>query len=386
MSILGRLKNKLSELFLDRNNSRRVVISRRKHMFAYKDDVPLDAFKRMRDDPQVSAGLSVIKLPILAQKFSVEGSPEVADTIVKAISGSYTKIVERALYAIEFGFSAQEIVWVEDDGIYTIAGTLDVDPATVRLNTDDFGEVFSYTIPGGIEVPAEKALVFTYQKEFGNPYGRSRLLPAYEVWRTKELIWLFTNRYFERKGNPHTIVKYPSSHLQAEADRNADDALEIGRALLENAVVALPSTRDEHGREIWDLGYLTDDARAGMFLDYLRYLDRMILRAMFIPDRVMTQDEAVGSYALARAHLDLFLLSEDGLLSDLEEEINRQIVARVVEYNYGKQISGVRLRISRLSQVDRELMRDVFMEMVKSGDARVPSETLARELGFPSEN
>ncbi|RLC40037.1 MAG: hypothetical protein DRH51_06170, partial [Candidatus Coatesbacteria bacterium] len=93
MSILGRLKNKLSELFLDRNNSRRVVISRRKHMFAYKDDVPLDAFKRMRDDPQVSAGLSVIKLPILAQKFSVEGSPEVADTIVKAISGSYTKIV-----------------------------------------------------------------------------------------------------------------------------------------------------------------------------------------------------------------------------------------------------------------------------------------------------
>ncbi|MGQ9706860.1 MAG: phage portal protein family protein [bacterium] len=293
-------------------------------------------------------------------------------------------MIERALLAVEFGFSVQEIIWIEEDDQFSVLDTLDFDPINVKLNIDDFGNVYSYTIPSGISVPEDKAFIFTYRKEFGNPYGSSRLLPVYDVWRTKELIWLFTNRYFERKGNPPTIVKYPASPNKKEMDNNADEALEMGKALLENAVVALPSTRDETGKEIWNVGYLTDDARAGMFLSYLEYLDRMILRAMFIPDRVMTQEGSSGSYALARAHLDLFLISEDGLIADLEEEINRQLVSKIIEYNFGIKFSNVQLRISRLSRTDRELLGSVFIEMVKNGDAKLPADTLAKELGFPT--
>jgi hypothetical protein len=388
MNLMGRIRGLINGLLMDRmegeNGRRTTVISRRKPVFSYQEEVPLEAYRRMRNDPQVQAEISVIKLPILAQTFSIDGPGDIVETITKAISASYNRIISRALLAIEFGFSVQEIIWAENDNLFTISGSMDFDPVSVKLNINEYGDVISYTIPGGIEVPGEKAFVFTYRKEFGNPYGTSRLLSAYDVWRTKELIWLFTNRYFERKGNPPTVVKYPATPNQKESDRNADDALEMGRALLENAVVALPSTRDETGKEIWELGYLTDDARAGMFLDYLTYLDRMILRAMFIPDRVMTQEDSAGSYALARAHLDLFLISEDGLISELEEEMNRQVVDKIIEYNYGRRMPDVRLRISRLSRVDRELMASVFMEMVRSGDARLPAETLAKELGFPT--
>jgi len=388
MNLIGSIRGLINGLLMDRDSSKKTtVITRRKPLFTYQEEVPLSAFRRMRTDPQVQAGLSVIKLPILAQTFSIEGpggATDATDTIEKAISGAYNKILQRALLAVEFGFSAQEIVWSESDGLFTISGSYDFDPVNVKLNIDEFGDVHSYTIPGGIEIPKDKAFIFTHRKEFGNPYGTSRLLSCYDVWRTKELIWLFTNRYYERKGNPPTIVKYPSSPNQKETDRNANDAIEMGRGLLENAVVALPSTRDEFGKEIWELGYLTDDARAGMFLDYLKYLDRMILRAMFIPDRVMTQEDSSGSYALARAHLDLFLVSEDGLISDIEEEINNQIVRRILDYNFGKDIPGFRLRISRLSRMDRELMASIFMEMVRSGDARLPAETLAKELGLPA--
>ncbi|MGQ9706861.1 MAG: hypothetical protein ACUVWP_07700 [bacterium] len=86
MNIVGKIRGLVRALLMDRGNGSRIsVLSRRKQILTSQEEVPLSAFRRMRNDPQVQAGLSVIKLPILAQTFSIDGPVEISETVEKAI-------------------------------------------------------------------------------------------------------------------------------------------------------------------------------------------------------------------------------------------------------------------------------------------------------------
>jgi len=150
---------------------------------------------------------------------------------------------------------------------------------------------------------------------------------------------------------------------------------------LENSAVALPYVTSAAGDSAWNVKYLEDNPRAEMFLKYIEHLDRMILRSMFVPERILSSDGQYGSYALSKVHADIFLLSQDGLITDLESVINEQVIRPLAELNFGPKASA-RLVIDRLSGSDRELTEDVFMAMVKRGDARPVIQSLAKQLGF----
>jgi hypothetical protein len=120
-----------------------------------------------------------------------------------------------------------------------------------------------------------------------------------------------------------------------------------------------------------------------MFIGYIEHLNTMLLRALFVPERTLTQQGGAGSYALAKAHLDVFLLSEDGLIADIEDHINLHLLPKLMAYNFGSELNSPRLHIARLSTESRELVAEVFMELVRSGKAQPSAELLADELGVP---
>jgi hypothetical protein len=225
----------------------------------------------------------------------------------------------------------------------------------LELEVDDRGNFAGVSQRPGRRIDADKAFLYTHRLEHGNLYGISRLRPAYSYWRTKEIIYLFLNRYLERKGNPPVVVKYPPrvtpSDTGPQADKNAKADLE-------------------------------DDPRVAMFLEYIGHLNKMILRSLFVPDKVFTQDGEIGSFALAKVHADIFLMSEEGLITDIEATVNEQVVKPLTDYNFGPDKRS-RVVIERFDEEDREILKNVFLRMVESGEARPAAEELAERLGVP---
>ena len=148
---------------------------------------------------------------------------------------------------------------------------------------------------------------------------------------------------------------------------------------------AIPSTTYENTPPKWDLDYLLDDKRGEMFLSALTFFENKMLRAMFVPERTITQDSSskAGSYSLSQTHADMFLLGEEALLVDIENQVNRYIIRRLVEYNFGAKVPQCYLRIERITDARKGFLKDVFMQMVKTGTAIPAVREIADVVGVP---
>ncbi len=75
-------------------------------------NIPFEDIQKMRKDSQVAAGLAFIKMPILAQNYSIMCQ----DPVIKAFVGQtlrplYRRLIRSMLLAIDFGFSPHEKVF-----------------------------------------------------------------------------------------------------------------------------------------------------------------------------------------------------------------------------------------------------------------------------------
>lgn len=356
--------------------------------------VTLSDYAQMRYNPQIAAGLGVIKGPILAAQWWVECSDKDIETMVgHELKRVWYSTARGLLLALDFGFSALEKVWVlkESSGgkIKVVLKKLkDLDPTNLEILTDERGDFagLKQIYPTEVTLPPEKCLIFTHQKEFGNLYGTSRLRPAYEPWYWQTLIYQFCNRYFERRGAPPIkATAPPGKTLVAGVERdNLDLIYQAAAGLKNNAVVAMPSLRDGQGHSLWNLEFLEDDKRGEMFLAYIEHLDQKILRALMIPDRLITQND-VGSYALSKVHAEIFLQQEEALLADILDHLNSFLLPQMVLYNFGGEAPPAYIRSEGLSPELKPLLKEVFLEMVRQGQAYPAAEELAKVLGIKIE-
>lgn len=365
--------------------------------------VTLEDYAKMRHSPQIAAGLGVIKGPLLAAQWWVECEDKAIEAFIGAqLKRLWYPALRGMLLALDFGFSALEKVWVLDGrGEGSVSPTnnggevkvslkklKDLDPRTLEILADERGDFagLKQTYPKEVTLPPEKCLIFTHQKEFGNLYGTSRLRPAYEPWYWQSLMYQFCNRYFERRGAPPIkATAPPGKTLVAGTEKdNLDLIYQAAAGLKDNAVVAMPSLRDGQGNRLWDLEFLEDDKRGEMFLAYIEHLDQKILRALLVPDRLITQQEA-GSYALARVHADIFLMQEEALLADILDHLNSYLLPQMVIYNFGAGAPRAYVRSEGLSADTKPLLKEVFLEMVRQGRAYPAAEELAKALGIKIE-
>jgi len=348
--------------------------------------VGVEVKKRMRLDPQIALGLAAIKAPVMNVTreggWWIEGrDPDLVAVVAELARPLVRPLIRSALNAVEFGHQAHEKVWalraLNGATFYTYRKLKDLEPGTFELYADEHGRYAGLRQPHmAAPIPPEKTFVMTLNKEWGNLYGRGRLDAAYEPWYWSSIIYLFANRYFERKGDPAVKAHAPSEvrpNPETGAEEHNLDA--IGRSLARlrsGGSISLPDERDEHGNRRWDVEYLLDDQRGDMFKSYLEHLDAKKLRALFVPERALTQDGRVGSHAAARQYADTFLLMESGLLQDIVGQVNEFVIGPLVEMNFGPAArgEGVRLATTGIGRQNEELLADVLrlaVEAEKSG-------------------
>ena len=281
--------------------------------------IPFDDLQIMRKDSQVAAGLAFIKMPIIAQNYSIFSQDPVQKAFVgQTIRPLYRGMIRSVLTAIDFGFAPHEKVFERknvtimnegpDSSIRTkilykgdavvYKKIKSVNPDTISIVLDKHGNFYGIkqnivSTPNGktTQIGTDKSMIFTNEFEFGNYYGRTRLEAAYPMWYYKILMLQFMMRYFERKGAPPLVIKAPPGYSEdytGERQNNLSIALELGKQLVSNTVGVLPYTESKSGKQNqWGADYLMDDKRGDQFIEVLNHLDARILRGLLIPERTI---------------------------------------------------------------------------------------------------
>jgi len=364
------------------------------------ETIDVDTFTLMRRNYQLSIGLSVIKMPIMALPWRVKCDDiKIQKTVEWMLQRIRKKLVKTSLMAVDYGFASHEKVWernnvkvsnIDKEGKEEIYYQGDLayykkikphHPESIKMKFDEKQNLIEIIQEGSlgsskdITLPIRKCFLFTNDEEFGNPFGVSRLKNSYSVWYYLSLLLQFMMQYFERRGTPPTVATAPPGKSQdssgAEID-NLELALRVATSLISSSTAVLPYQANKEGREnMWKLDTLSDDARAPMFVDALVHLESRCLRSLFIPEGIISSDGGAGSGSNS-VSADLFLMTEKGLISDLEEAVNSQIIKPFVEVNFPpEQQRPAEIELDPLSFERKITIKEIFVEMMRNLDTFV---------------
>ena len=313
-------------------------------------DIPLKVLDLMRRDSQVALGMAIVKFPITQLKYTIVCDNPAIKTFVKAnLHNQWATIIKDSLKALDFGFIAFEKVWDKvkmdiDPGVnqrkmknrtfITLKKLKPIHPSTISIRVDNkgnFSGINQDRIGEKIVIPRNKSMMIVNDEEFGNFFGRSRMVSAYESWYWKQISTQFFLRYTERFSIPPYKVFFPNGITRfangTQMD-NASIAMKMAEAISSYGNVAVPSMADDKGNKKWDIEAIQQSKLNVKPQDIVGFWDLQILRGLLIPDEhtlsAMDPDTASKVYLSTLA----------AIVTQIEEKINEEIVKPLVDWNF----------------------------------------------------
>jgi len=348
----------------------------------------IDIYYKMLNDEQVKAALLIKKYAVLAGGYVIEpGSDsrkdkkaaDYVDYSIKRMAGSFDDVLLEILTAIDFGYSITEENYLQyadgpHSGMWGIKSLKTKTPDEFSFDTDEYGNLKS--IIQGYEkkgYPPDKFIIYSYNKKFGNLYGRSDLREAYRSWWSKNMIIKWWNMLLERFGIPPVVGKY-----QSEAQRATLQT--IIERLMSKTSITLPKDTEIEMIESTMRG-------ADVFEKAIRYHDGGIAKAVLLPSLSgFAEQSGVGSYAQAKEQFNAFMWIVFKIQRDLSETvIGEQLIRRLVDYNM-EVTEYPKLVFPPLSDEQLDYIFNLWFVAIEKGAVKSTPEDekhIRTSLGFP---
>lgn len=355
---------------------------------------PFTAF-RIRDmmrDPRIRFGLGLIKGPIHSEtlfltkaesedtavgQMVVEldidfpyvvdtGDNEIDEYVVAVLERFWANGVMKALSAVEWGFSAMEVIYRQDqDGLIDyedvrlfpqgscrtctlgdrICGVV-VDRTSTRNVITSFAEENTDGVPGEAYIGIPKLFYHTHQRERNPIYGESRLYncyaPWWEIWsrggaRDIRRTWFFTHAY-----DGGTMYYKPGqTRVNDQVVRNNKDiAVELLQSLRTGGFRLFPNEVDPTtGNPYWAYEPPSGNATPTGMMEYYDSLSTEELEGMGIPPEVVEGGggglgAATGRKIPEQAFRSTLRQSADFLIYDFD----KQVLDALLYFRYGGMI------------------------------------------------
>jgi len=375
-------------------------------------------YRNMRDHYQINVSLSVLTFMMQRLDWHIECTDKkIASFVEDNLKEVWTRLIRAMGQAYWSGFSPIAIQWENDLDERRIVATkfkdLIPEECVVNWKTVDgyappntakpkipiydgivqtrYGQYGSGThlegIPLGMRshIPTENTLWYPLLMENGDYYGRKILRPAFPSWFFSILIHLFHNRYLERFGEP-TPVGRADYEDQVEIDGktvSGRTAMEsVLSALRNRSVVVLPSSRDPETKEYdYSIEYLESQMRGADFERYLDRLDEEMSIGIFTPTLLFRTSD-VGSYNLGVTHMQLFMWMLNALAADLKEYIDKFVVNRLKEFNFGERAPKAYWVPRPMGKENVETVRAIITEILRTGKAKANLQDLSDLIGI----
>ena len=338
----------------------------------YQERGNYELYDKMRLDEQVKAVLSLKKHVILSNGWELrldrggqnlgKEKDMLEDNLKFWLENSFENILMQFLTALDYGFSISEVIYRLDNDFLWIKDIKTRPPHGFLFHQDEFGNVIKIVQQTSgfknIELNPLKFIVFSYQEEFQNPYGRSDLESAYRAWWSKDIIIKFWNIYLERNAVPAVIGKYKRNVSQKVRER----FLTLLDNIQNKSSLILPE----------DLTIELLETKRSATPDFEKAIDKynlMIARSLLMPDLMglAGSQTAGGSYALGQKHFDLFLLVISSIQKDLERCINNRLIRPFFKLNFGIEENYPLFRFIEQTEENKNELAKTWLDAVKSG-------------------
>jgi len=330
----------------------------------------LQVYEKMKlTDDQVKACLFVKKNAVIHSGWEIQAAGEekaqqeqkdyISYIIGDGLSGTFQNKLLDLQTCYEYGFSGTEIVpYVIDTGRfkgkYGIQHMKTRPPHSFEFDQDDYGNVTTikqHGPMGTIEIDPKWFIVYSYNQEFGNPYGNSDLRAAYRPWFSKDITIRFRNIFNERFGMPTVVGKYPKG--ANKTDR-------------ENLKKVIKNIQAKTGISIPDnvVIELLEATRRGT-ADYqpaIENYDKAIAKSILIPNLLGFTEMKFGSRSLGQEHGGIFEIVVEYLQKDLAGIINDRLVKPYIIWNYGPQEVYPEFKFKPINPDSRAEVLELFLK------------------------
>lgn len=239
----------------------------------------LDDFESMRFHPQVNASLTALTFMIHQADWHVECEDKrIKEMVEENLRAIWTRLIRSVGSALWAGYSPAILEFENDaQGRYTIINKVkDLHPAEAKVKWKKHDGVVAgrqrswYTFDGIDQIgwghiPALNSFWYPLLMEQGDMSGRKLLRAAFMPWYFSLVMHIYTNRYFERFGEPLPVGRAPFEETIVEPDGKSWTGKQLMETMLINlrnrGAVVLPSDRDSStgtGAQAytWDIDYL----------------------------------------------------------------------------------------------------------------------------------
>ena len=203
------------------------------------------------------------------------------------------------------------------------------DPQSFGLDVNAFGTItgLKLRLPGEQErtLPREKFVIYRNRPTYGASIGASDLDAAYRHWQAKTVLLNAWRQHLERYASPTVLGKF----LRGLPSDEQTALLGSLQNLHKTTAIVYPSEI-----ELSTLGGSKESSTG--FIEAIEFHNREIARSIL--GQTLTTDEGrrVGSLALGKVHLQVFVMQLEALRAELADQVmTEQVIRPLIEMNFG---------------------------------------------------
>lgn len=328
MSLLKDLGNKL---FRKQSYNSQVTTGKSKSINKIRlPKLDYETSKIILNDTQVIVGFDILKYLLSSKKWTVKGEDrEKTDFITEMFNDMDIKlndVVKNMMTGILYGFSVQELLFdVNSNGKIVVSNIVPVHIKTLQeepLVFNSKGELIAIHQEwdeNEVDIPIRKVLKYTFNDKFDSGYGYGVLNDFKPIVEDKLNINQWEMNFLESYGAPTLYGKTDDFNKEFLVD-----ALSQVNDGLTNVVVG-------HEDEV---GVLETSKNGEGFKETKQYKDNQIFRRLYIGNLLLGDNSQTGTYAQSQTQLDFSLQVFDGILEEIANCIQKQIIEPILTVNY----------------------------------------------------
>jgi hypothetical protein len=307
----------------------------------------------MRFDPQIRIGLGARNGLLMGAQVDVRGGdPTIASWVQTQWDRVWASSSHQLLRTKLYGFLPCEVMYREATA-GPFAGAIEFDylkdrhPRDARLLVND-GQPVGFSLKCGnarpVRVLAPKALVCTFNSEFGDAYGTALLERAYPPWHEKWMeggakktlrLRMIKDAYIG------DIFWYPIDKTvqlpSGETTSWRDIAREMVEARLSGGAMTLPLMFDREGNKLIDYSPPQDTGGATPIFQWKHDIDIEIFKALEVPPEVIEASTSGSGFSGRSIPFMIALSAVELELAELVQAVDRDILRPLAQLNFGLQ-------------------------------------------------
>lgn len=369
MGLITDLRNRIFNRYSESIHTQQNTYQKYTNKLTFKNTNPELTYKKgmkVLQDSQVSMGYQILKNLLQSKKYNISSNDDDTEVLTfiedmfKDMDTEITDILGYLLTGILWGFSANEQMFdINPDGKLIVKDIIPIHIKTLQdqpFTYNDDGDLVSIhqTVPNGddIEIPINKVLLYSYNDFFGEPQGNGVLKKLYPITQQKLDLndWWLT--FMERHASPTLIGKSDNITSREEMLDGFDDIA----AGVNGMAVGINE----------DITSIESNKNGEAFETILNFKNNEIYRIFFIGDLLMSSN-ATGSYAQSNTQLKFTFSIYDGILEEIANCIQKQIINPIVQLNFGEDKLPPVFSFDKFTTGDLKALFEVVKPLIDTG-------------------